>query len=83
MHETFMRQAISLAAEGVRRGDGGPFGAVVVGEHGNQVRQRLAGSRTRLNEKVLAGLERVGDGGRHLLLPLTRRSADGRDGSLE
>jgi guanine deaminase len=32
MHETFMRQAISLAAEGVRRGDGGPFGAVVVGE---------------------------------------------------
>jgi tRNA(Arg) A34 adenosine deaminase TadA len=30
MREAFMREAIRLAAEGVRRGDGGPFGAVVV-----------------------------------------------------
>jgi tRNA(Arg) A34 adenosine deaminase TadA len=30
MHEDFLRQAIELAAEGMRRGDGGPFGAVVV-----------------------------------------------------
>lgn len=28
--ESFMREAIRLAAEGVRQGDGGPFGAVVV-----------------------------------------------------
>jgi tRNA(Arg) A34 adenosine deaminase TadA len=30
MRELFMAEAIRLAAEGVRRGDGGPFGAVVV-----------------------------------------------------
>lgn len=30
MHEHFMKAAIDLAAEGVDRGDGGPFGAVIV-----------------------------------------------------
>ena len=30
MREAFMREAIGLAKEGVSRGDGGPFGAVVV-----------------------------------------------------
>ncbi len=29
MHEIYMRTAIDLAAEGVERGDGGPFGALV------------------------------------------------------
>jgi tRNA(Arg) A34 adenosine deaminase TadA len=32
VHEAFMREAIGLAAEGVRCGHGGPFGAVVVRE---------------------------------------------------
>lgn len=32
MDERFMREAVSAAAEGVARGDGGPFGAVVVRE---------------------------------------------------
>lgn len=31
-HESFMREAIRLARLGVARGDGGPFGAVVVWE---------------------------------------------------
>jgi tRNA(Arg) A34 adenosine deaminase TadA len=30
MHAVYMREAIELAAEGVRQGHGGPFGAVVV-----------------------------------------------------
>ncbi len=30
MHETFLRQAIGLAAENVASGEGGPYGAVVV-----------------------------------------------------
>ena len=30
MNETFLKQAIELASEHSRRGDGGPFGAVVV-----------------------------------------------------
>ena len=29
-HEKFLREAIRLSFEGMRRGDGGPFGAVVV-----------------------------------------------------
>jgi len=32
MEEMFMREAVAAAAEGVSRGDGGPFGAVVVRE---------------------------------------------------
>lgn len=32
MDETWMREAIGLALEGAKRGDGGPFGAVVVRE---------------------------------------------------
>ena len=32
MEEHFMREAVAAAAEGVARGDGGPFGAVVVRE---------------------------------------------------
>jgi tRNA(Arg) A34 adenosine deaminase TadA len=45
-HDHFMQQAISLAAEGVDLGHGGPFGALVVmedrviGEGWNQVIQR-------------------------------------------
>jgi tRNA(Arg) A34 adenosine deaminase TadA len=30
MHEDFLREAIRLAIEGMQRGDGGPFGAVIV-----------------------------------------------------
>jgi tRNA(Arg) A34 adenosine deaminase TadA len=30
MHETFLREAIALAKEGSARGEGGPFGAVIV-----------------------------------------------------
>ena len=30
MHEDFLREAIRLAIEGMGRGDGGPFGAVIV-----------------------------------------------------
>jgi guanine deaminase len=30
MHETFLREAIRLASEGAQRGDGGPFGSVIV-----------------------------------------------------
>ena len=30
MEEKFMREAVAAAAEGVARGDGGPFGAVIV-----------------------------------------------------
>lgn len=30
MQDAFMREAVAAAAEGVARGDGGPFGAVVV-----------------------------------------------------
>lgn len=30
MHETFLREAIRLAIEGLQRGDGGPFGSVIV-----------------------------------------------------
>lgn len=29
-HETFLERAIALGLEGMRRGDGGPFGAVIV-----------------------------------------------------
>lgn len=32
MHETFLREAIELAKDGCARGDGGPFGAVIVRE---------------------------------------------------
>jgi tRNA(Arg) A34 adenosine deaminase TadA len=35
VHAEFMSEAIRLAAEGVSRGDGGPFGAVVV--HGGRI----------------------------------------------
>ncbi len=44
--ETFMRQALALAAQGIEQGHGGPFGAVVVmdgeiiGRGWNQVIQR-------------------------------------------
>lgn len=43
MKEEFMRRAIQLARNGMRAGDGGPFGAVIVrdteiiGEGGNRV----------------------------------------------
>ena len=30
MHETFLREAFRLANEGLQRGDGGPFGSVIV-----------------------------------------------------
>jgi tRNA(Arg) A34 adenosine deaminase TadA len=32
MHEDYLREAIRLAIEGVSRGDGGPFGSVIVRE---------------------------------------------------
>jgi guanine deaminase len=35
MNSRFMREAITLAARGMRRGDGGPFGAVIV--QGNRI----------------------------------------------
>lgn len=31
-HESFMRRAIAVSREGMERGDGGPFGAVVVAD---------------------------------------------------
>lgn len=43
LHQKFMKRAIELAMEGMKRGDGGPFGAVIVkneriiGEGWNQV----------------------------------------------
>ncbi|NOU20876.1 MAG: nucleoside deaminase [Methyloglobulus sp.] len=43
MHETFLQQALQLAADNVDSGEGGPYGAVIVKDHrlisasGNQV----------------------------------------------
>ena len=33
MQEEFMREAIKLAMEGMQKGEGGPFGAVIVKDH--------------------------------------------------
>ena len=43
MHKVFLQQAIDLAVENARSGQGGPYGAIIVKDNQADCRQRQQG----------------------------------------